>query len=114
MAILKDGTIPATRQDIFRSGAEGDDFRPSVFNFNKITITKITIFNKILTMQTIILSVRKKFGEFRKLQRYVLKQNENAEYLEHGEFLPLDVGDVLLAETTTEDAVDFVVYGQLE
>jgi flagellar motor switch protein FliM len=40
-------------------------------------------------------------------------QDESAEYLQGGEILSLQPGDVLEAETTTADAVDFVVYGTL-
>lgn len=113
MAILAEGTIPSTRAIIFKAGAEGPDFHTDVINFEKINITKITMFNNILTMQTIILHVQKQFGDFRKLRQYILKQNESAEYLEPGESLSLQAGDALEAETTTDDAVDFVVYGEL-
>ncbi len=79
-----------------------------------IDINKITLFNNIQTIQTVILYVRRKFGAFRKLRQYVLMQNQSAEYLIAGEHLFLEAGDVLEAETTTADAVDFVVYGTLE
>ena len=108
MTILAEGTIPATRAAIFKTGV---DFRTDVLNFDKIDVVKITMFNNILAEQTVILSIKKKFGVFRKLRQYKLKQNENGEYLEPGESLPLRAGDVLEAETTNNDAVDFVVYG---
>lgn len=110
MAILAEGTIPVTQAVIFRPGTDpGTD----IINFERLNITKITMFNKILTQQTIILFVRRKFGVFRKLRQYQLKLNESAEYLQAGEVLPLRPGDDLQAETTTVGAVDFVVYGDI-
>lgn len=111
MTILAEGTIPAARAVIFATGAS--DFRTGVLNFGKVKITKITMFNNISTEQTIILSMKKKFGALRKLRQYILKINESAEYLEPGESLPLNAGDDIQAETTTADAVDFTVYGEL-
>ena len=114
MAILIDGTIPATRTVIYKAGTSGPDFQTAVVNFDKINVSKITFFNNIITQQTIILYVRKKFGVFRKLRQYQLKINESAEYLRDGEILPLQAGDDLEAETTTAGAVDFVVYGDIK
>lgn len=113
MAILIDGTVPTTRTVIYRAGTSGSDFQTDIVNFDKINISKITLFNNIQTQQTIILYVRKQFGVFRKLRQIQLKINESAEYLEDGEILPLQPGDDLEAETTTDDAVDFVVYGDI-
>ena len=119
MAILADGRIKtaATQEVIFAVGPTDDldlTFDTDVIDFDRVTINKVTIFNNIQTIQTVILYVRRKFGEFRKLRQYVLMQNESAEYLEGGAVLSLRPGDVLEAETTTADAVDFVVYGTLE
>jgi len=111
MAILADGTIPATEAAVYI--VTGTDFRTDIVDFTRVDINKITMFNNIQTQQTIILSVRKKDGELRKLQQYVLKKDESAEYLDGGEILPLEVGDEIDAITTTADAVDFVVYGKL-
>jgi len=113
MTILAEGTIPATRAVILETGTSASNFRTDVIRFNKADITKITMFNNISTEQTVILSVKKKFGALRKLRQYILKINESAEYLEPGESLSLNAGDVLEAETTTADAVDFTVYGEL-
>lgn len=113
MTILIDGLVPTTRTVIYRVGTTGSDFRTDVINFDEIKVTKITLFNNIQTQQTIILYVKKRFGEFRKVRQIQLKINESADYLEDGEFLPLHPGDELEAETTTADAVDFVVYGDI-
>ncbi len=113
MAILADGTIPSTRAAVFTVGDEGPDFHTDVIHFTKVNITKITLFNNISTVQTVILYVKKKFGELRKLRQYILKQNESAEYLEPGESMSLQAGDILEAETTTDDAVDFTVIGEI-
>ncbi len=119
MPILADGTIETagSKEVIFAVGPTNDlnlTFDTDVINFEKVIINKITIFNNIQTIQTVVLFVRRKFGEFRTLRQYVLMQNDNAEYLQGGEILSLQPGDVLEAETTTADAVDFVVYGTLE
>lgn len=110
MAILAEGTIPVGRAVVFKVGV---DPNTNVINFERLNITKITMFNKVLTQQTIILYVKEKFGVFRKLRQYQLKINESAEYLQGGEVLPLRPGDDLEAETTTAGAVDFVVYGDI-
>ena len=117
MPILADGKIPVARTVVFTVGpttALDGTFDTDIINFEKVIINKITLFNTIQTIQTVILYVRQKFGEFRKLRQYVLMQNDSAEYLQGGEILSLRPGDVLEAETTTADAVDFVVYGTLE
>lgn len=111
MAILADGTISAVEEKIFI--VTGEDFRTDVLDFTKVEINKITMFNNIQTQQTVILSIRKKDGDLRNLQQYQLKINETAEYLDAGEILPLEVGDEIQGETTTADAVDFVIYGTL-
>ena len=112
MAILADGIIPITRTVIFRVGSAGTDFRSDVVNFTEVNINKITFFNNIQEQQTIILYCTKKFGEFRKLRQFKLKIDESAEYLLSGEFIPLRPGDSIEAETTTDDAVDFIIFGQ--
>ena len=111
MAILIDGRIPATKETVFI--VNEPDFKTDVFNFEKVNVTKITLFNTSSNPQTVILYVRKKFGEFRKLRQYMLLGDENAEYLAGGEFLPLRAGDILEAEATDADVVDFVVYGDI-
>ena len=119
MPILADGRIQTavTREVIFAVGPTDDldlTFDTDVINFERVTINKVTIFNNIQTIQTVVLFVKRKFGEFRTLRQYVLMQNDSAEYLQGGEILSLQPGDVLEAETTTADAVDFVIYGKLE
>lgn len=110
MTILIEGTIPTTRDPIFRT--TGDEFKTDVLDYTKIDIDRITMFNTILTQQTVILYIKRRFGEFRKLRQFVLKLDESAEYLVAGEFLPLEAGDDIEAETTTADAVDVVVHGR--
>lgn len=113
MTVLVEGTIPSTRQIIFQTGDIGTDFRTDVLDFDRVNIDKITLFNNIQTQQTIILYCTKKFGTFRKLRQFKLKIDESAEYLLAGEFVPLDNGDSINAETTTDDAVDFTIFGRL-
>ena len=111
MAILIDGTVPVAREAIYTVSVP--DFKTDVFNFEKVNVNKITLFNTGSNPQTVILYVKKKFGEFRKLRQYMLLGDESAEYLSGGEFLPLRVGDELEAEATDADVVDFVVYGEI-
>ena len=113
MTILVEGTIPSTRETIFQTGFIGSDFRTDILDFDKVNVDKITLFNNNQTQQTIILYCTKKFGEFRKLRQFKLKIDESAEYLLSGEFIPLDNGDSIEAETTTDDAVDFIIFGRL-
>jgi len=116
MPVLAEGTVPATAEIIFKVGQSIGDkltFETNVFNFEEVLVDKITFFNNIITQQTVILSLRRKSGGFRKLRQFELKINESAEYLQAGEFLPLEAGDELEGETTTADAVDFIVCGTL-
>ena len=116
MPVLAEGTIPATPEVIFRVGQSVGDkltFETNVFNFEEVQVDKITFFNNIQTQQTVILSLKRKSGGFRKLRQFQLKINESAEYLQGGEFIPMRVGDELEGETTTADAVDFIVCGTL-
>lgn len=105
MTILASGQVAAAQADVFnvQLGA--------VVDAEKVTVNKITLFNTNAIEQTAVIFV-KKFGSTAvKLRQFILKQNEGGEYLEPGEVIGLENGDVLQAETTTADAVDFVVFG---
>jgi len=45
------------------------------------------------------------------VRQFVMQKDEGAEYLEPGESITLETGDILQANTTTDDAVDFAVFG---
>jgi len=105
MTILAEGQIAITQSTIF----EVKD--TSVLQITKADVNKVTFFNTSPITQTAILYVKKFDGIARKLRQFILRENEGGEYLEPGDKLELDHGDVLQAETTTADVVNFVVFG---
>lgn len=106
MAILADGQLATTQSTIFV--ADGSD----VFNGASFTIEKITFFSTNALAQTAILFLKRRFGTAREIRQFILNQNEGGEYLEPGEFITMENGDELLAETTTASAVNFAVVGE--
>ncbi len=105
MTILANGQVATTKTVIFQvTGAD-------VLNAERASIDKITFFNENIAEQTAILFVKERFGSSRKIRQFKLLQNEGGEYLEPGDNLPLEIGDSLEAETTTTNAVNFVVFG---
>jgi len=107
MSILADGQVSTSKATIFEIGDS------AVLNSTKADVEKITLFNTNALAQTALIFVKKRFGVSRQLRQFILQQNEGGEYLEPGEKLTLDIGDVIEAETTTGTAVDFVVFGTL-
>lgn len=105
MTILASGQLPVTKATIFE--VKGANVLPT----EKTTVEKITFFNENALEQTAILSIKIFSGTSRVLRQFKLLQNEGGEYLEPGESLPLDNGDILEAQTTTASAVNFVVFG---
>ena len=105
MTILASGQLKVVPTTIFEvSGAD-------VLDTEKASIEKVTFFNENAAEQTAILFVKERFGSSRKMRQFKLLQNEGGEYLEPGDNLPLEIGDSLEAETTTANAVNFVVFG---
>jgi len=105
MAILASGQLQVVPTTIFE--VNGTD----ILNTQTASIEKITFFNENIVEQTAILFVKERFGLSRTIRQFRLLENEGGEYLEPGENLPLEIGDRLEAETTTVDAVNFVVFG---
>lgn len=105
MTILADGQVATTKSTIFE--VKGADVLPT----EKVDVEKITFFNENVLEQTAILSIKAFSGVSRVLRQFKLLQNEGGEYLEPGESLPLENGDILEAKTTTANAVNFVVFG---
>ena len=105
MSILANGQISTSQANIFEVSVA------CVFNTEKVSFNKITFFNTSSTEQTAILSIKEFSGTLRVLRQFVLLENEGGEYLEPGEVLPMDNGDLLQAVTTTASAVDFVIFG---
>lgn len=105
MAILASGQVAATKSTIFEV-SDAD-----ILNTTKADIKKVSLFNTGSSEETAILFVKEKNGTSHQLRQFKLLQNENGEYLEPGESLPMDDGDVLQALTTSAATVDFVVFG---
>ncbi len=105
MTILANGQVATTKSTIF----EAND--PSSSGDGEVKIEKISFFNTNSTQQTAILFIKKRNSTSIKLRQFVLLENEGGEYLEPGESLPLDNGDIIEAQTTTASAVDFIVFG---
>lgn len=105
MTILADGQVATTKATIF----EVTD--TDVLNTERASIEKVTFFNEDVAEQIAILFVKERFGSSRKIRQFKLLQNEGGEYLEPGDNIPLEIGDSLEAETTTDGAVNFVVFG---
>ena len=84
-----------------------------VLPITRAVLTKVTFFNTSSVTQTIILAIRPFSLESRTLRQFELLENESGEYLEPGETLLMDNGDQLVAQSTTEDVVDFVIVGTL-
>lgn len=103
MSILANGQVEISQTTIFEvaSGVE------------TATVTKVSFFNTSSITQIVILYLQKKFDSSIEQARFELLENERAEYLEPGETLPLDNGDLLEAETTTASVVNFSVFGTL-
>ncbi len=108
MTILASGQVAVSPTDIFEvSGAD-------VFKADKVSVNKVIFFNRDGMVQTTTLYLKKSGGTARELREFKLHEGDGVEYLEHGEMLELDNGDILQAETTTSDAVVFVVLGHRE
>jgi len=105
MTILASGQLQIVPTTIFE--VSGTD----ILNTQTASIEKITFFNENIVEQTAILFVKERFGLSRTIRQFRLLENEGGEYLEPGENLPLEIGDRLEAETTTADAVNFVIFG---
>jgi len=110
MAILAEGRLLNVENPIFDTEPA---FPTSVLSFTKINIEKITIFNPSSTPQTVKIFVQRQDSDFRQVRQFVLEENQNGEYLDPGDRLPLLVGDTINGLATDSDIVEFVVYGEL-
>lgn len=108
MTILSSGKVETTQSTIFE--ATGFD----ILSGDTITVTKITFLNLNSIEQTVILYIKKRSETAMIVGQFKLLEDERGEYLEPGETIILNNGDVFQAETTTEAAVNFVVYGTRE
>ena len=105
MAILASGQVAATKSTIFEV-ADAD-----ILKTTKADIEKVSLFNTGSGEQTTTLFVTEKNGSSRQLRQFKLKENESGEYIEPGDSLPMEHGDILQAQTSAAGLVDYVVIG---
>ena len=105
MAILASGQVAATKSTIFEV-TDAD-----ILDTTEALILKVSIFNTGSSEQTTTLFVKEKNSTSRQLRQFKLKENESGEYIEPGDSLPMDHGDVLQAQTSAAGLVDYVVIG---
>lgn len=96
---LSDGQLPTSLGTIFAASAIIGTY-----------IKQITLFNLNAGNQVIRISVNRT-GVTRSWRRFELQTLEAADVLDDGQTMLLEAGDLLLAETTNANSVDFTVSG---
>ncbi len=96
---LSDGELPTSIGTIFAATAIIGTY-----------IKQITFFNNNASNQVILVSVNRT-GVTRNWRRFELQTLEAADVLDEGQTMLLEAGDLLLAETTNANSVDFTVSG---
>lgn len=96
---IADGQLPTTKGTLFAIPA-----------LTWAYVKNITVFNTNAATQTVLLYLNTT-GTSRRIARFVLAQNEWAEYTQPRE---LEAGDLIEGETTTASAVDYTIDGVLE
>ncbi len=74
-------------------------------------ITYLGFLNTSATEQTIFIYLRRKGGTNRKMRRFVLKQNQNGQWISRNEDPTLSPGDSILMDTTTASVLDYLLCG---
>lgn len=105
MTILAEGQVAATKETILLV-----DISP-IFPDNKVECQNITFFNAGVSIQTVILFIKKKGSISREVHQFKLKQNETGEFLAGGHVLSLDDGDEIEASASSADNVNFLITG---
>ncbi len=108
MTILASGQLKVVPTTIFKVG--GADVVP----FTRAIVRKCAFFNTDAMMHTVRISVTKFSGQSRALEQFDIKKEGSADYLKIGGVLELDNGDVIQANATADDVVDFAVIGVRE
>lgn len=96
---LNDGQLPTSLGTIFAATAIIGTY-----------IKQITLFNLNASNQVILIKVNRT-GVTRTWRRFELQTLEAADVLDEGQTMLLEAGDLLLAETTNANSVDFTVSG---
>ena len=96
---LSDGQLPTSLGTIFAATAIIGTY-----------VKQITLFNLNAGNQVILIAVNRT-GVTRTWRRFELQTLEAADVLDEGQTMLLEAGDLLLAETTNANSVDFTVSG---
>ena len=96
---LSDGQLPTSIGTIFAATAIIGTY-----------VKQITLFNNNAANQVIVISVNRT-GVTRNWRRFELLTLEAADVLDDGQTMLLEAGDLLLAETTSANSVDFTGSG---
>jgi len=100
-ASLADGQIAAAWATIYTSTA-------------KTIVKSFHIFNTSATPQTVEVRVTRSGSTARAFPRVVLSQNESAQYVSDGDTLVLSASDIIEAQSTTLNVVDYTITGATE
>jgi hypothetical protein len=95
-ALLKDGQLSANKQALYAVSAQS------------ATVKYATFFNKSSTQQTVVVYIRRVGNPSRIWHRSVLDQNQKFEFCGS---LELQNGDAIEGETTSLNAIDFIISG---
>lgn len=105
MAILASGQLKVVPTTIFK--VTGTDVR----SFTRVFVRKVEFYNTVPEVQTVDVRIVDFSKSPLRTRRFVLQKDECGEYLESGEFIELDNGDAIEAESTSDDVVNFIVFG---
>lgn len=80
-----------------------------------VYVRSVSLYNTSATPQVVLLWIKRAGGTARRFcPRFELDLDEAANLLSEGEVIVLSPGDALLAQTTTDNVVDFIVTGVAE
>ena len=107
MSILASGQLKVVPTTIFE--VAGADVR----SFTQVIVEKIEFYNTVAGIQTVGLSIVGFSEPALRMRQFKLSKDEGGEYLEPGEFLELNNGDAIEAESSSDDAVNFIIFGAI-
>ena len=105
MTILASGQLKVVPTTILE--VTGED----VISFTRTIVSKVAFYNTQAGIQTVRLSIVEFSKSALATRQFKLQKDESGEYLEAGEFFELKHGDSIEAEATSDDVVNFIVFG---
>jgi len=105
MAILASGQLKVVPTTIFE--VSGTD----VIAFTRAIVKKVAFFNNDSMMHNVRITAVRLSGPSTTLEQFELKKDGGVEFLTSGEPMELERGDVLKADATADDVVDFCIFG---